>query len=261
MPRKRVGAVGWIGEGLEAVVGFLVDERCHACGSPVRTSDAATDHTPACHPLTASLRAGVGPIHVRTRLLCDRCAVRVRRWREPLVLPAAAEAAHALIVYPAFTTDDTLLRLIHLMKFGRRERLAPWLARAISNGLPRRALDELPGPAVLVPVPMDRRSRRRRGFNQAERIAVELARAWGVPVASRALAKTRHTLAQSSLGRTDRARNLGRAIVPGREPVAGRSVVIVDDLVTTGATVAACAAVLRLAGAASVRVVCVGYRP
>ncbi len=252
--------MGWIGEGLEAVVGFLVDERCHACGSPARAPDSA-GHEPVCHPLTDLLRLRVGPFQFGTRLLCGRCARRVRLFREPLLLPAVASAAPALVVYPAFATDDTLLRLIHVMKFGRRERLASWLARAISNGLPRRALDELPAPAVLVPVPMDPRSRRRRGFNQAERIAVELARAWDVPVATRALAKTRHTLAQSSLGRTDRAHNLACAMVPGREPVVGRSTVLVDDLVTTGATAAACAAVLRLAGAVSVRVVCVGYRP
>ena len=253
--------MGWIGDGLEAVVGFLIDERCQACGSPARSSDTRADPAPACHPLAAPLRARFGPVYIATRLLCERCALRVRPWREPLLLPAVADAAGALIVYPGFTTDDTLLRLIHLMKFDRREQLAPWLARAISSGLPRRALDESPGKAVLVPVPMDARARRRRGFNQAERIAIELARAWGVPVAPRALAKTRHTLAQSSLGRTERARNLWRAIIFGGESVTGKSVVLVDDLVTTGATAAACATVLRLAGAASVRVVCVGYRP
>jgi ComF family protein len=256
-----VGAVGWIGEGLQAVVGFLIDERCHACGAPVPTSKSSADHAPSCHPLAAPLRVRIGPFLVGTRLLCERCALRIRPWREPLLLPAVADAAGALVVYPAFSTDDNLLRLIHLMKFARRERLAPWFARAIANGLPRRALDELSAPAVLVPVPMDTGSRRRRGFNQAERIAAELARAWEVPIAPRALVKTRRTLAQSSLGRSDRARNLWRAMIPGSESVTGRCVVLVDDLVTTGATAAACAAVLRLAGAVSVRVVCVGYRP
>jgi predicted amidophosphoribosyltransferase len=130
--------VRWVDEGLEAVVGFLIDERCHACGAPVRASDSSADHASVSHPLAASLRIRVGPFCVGTRLLCERCALRVRPWREPLLLPTVADARHALMVYPAFATDDTLLRLIHLMKFGRRERLAPWLARAIANGLPRR---------------------------------------------------------------------------------------------------------------------------
>jgi predicted amidophosphoribosyltransferase len=75
-----------------------------------------------------------------------------------------------------------------------------------------------------------------------------------------ARAKTRHT-PRSRLRPSDRARNLWRAMIPGDEPVAGKSVVIVDDLVTTGATATACAVVLRRAGAASVCAVCAGYRP
>jgi ComF family protein len=254
---------------VRAVVDVLVDERCHACGGAIGRSLPGPDRGPV-PGLADPLRIHVGPFRFETRLLCDSCARRVRLWREAVRLadvgfasPARADSAGRapLVVYPAFATGDVLLRLVRLLKFERRERVAPWLARAAAAGFPARALEGLAAPAVLVPVPMDNGSLRRRGFNQAERIALELGRVWGVPVAPRALAKIRRTPAQSSLGRTERARNLARAMAPGTDPVAGRSVLIVDDLVTTGATAAACAAILRGEGATVVRVVCVGYRP
>lgn len=264
--------VGWMGGVAQGIVDFLVDERCQVCAAPVRAHDTATNESSQCHPLTVPVRVGIGSVHVTTRLLCAACAMRTRAWGGPVRLDASrlrlvsnpvwnASDTEPVLVYPAFATGDVLLRLIHLLKFDRRERLATWFAHAVSNGFPRHALDDAPSPTLLVPVPMDRRSLRRRGFNQAERIALELGRVWHVPVARRALCKTRRTRAQSSLGRGDRARNLERALAPGSESVAGATVVIVDDLVTTGATVMACAAVLRRAGARSVRVACIGYRP
>jgi ComF family protein len=171
----------------------------------------------------------------------------------------AADPGNALVVWPTFDADRVVLALVHLLKFARRERLAPWLAAAMARGLPSQAC----APAsVLVPVPMDRGATRRRGFNQAERIADGLSRQWGLPVARDAIAKTRATPPQWSLGRDERARNLAGAMVPrSKKTVAGRTVVLVDDLVTTGATAAACVSALMAAGAVEVRVVCVGYRP
>jgi ComF family protein len=269
--------VGWISAAAQCVVDFLVDECCHACGARVEGHRLAPA-PPLALPVPA-LR--LGGFRITTRLLCPGCARRVRLWREPVSLalvdrsatsagvpfPAApasetvATANPALLVYPAFASDERLLRLIHLLKFERRERLAPWLARAMAVALPARARDGLGGPAVLVPVPMDRAARRRRGFNQAERIAVELGKRWGVPVARHAVVKRRATRPQSRLGRDERLHNLLGAFGPGPDAVRGLCPILVDDLVTTGATAAACAAVLAAGGALAVRVVCAGYRP
>jgi ComF family protein len=240
---------------IQALADFLVEERCHVCGRAPGARVAMGPVHPLAEPVAIPLILG----SIATRPLCSRCAARVHPWVGAVVVGDAGDPGHALLARPAFEAGDVLLKLIHLLKFGGYAALAPWLARAVACALP--PLDPAADVPLLVPVPMDRASRRLRGFNQAERIAAELARAWRAPLARRALVKLRRTAPQSSLGREERAANLRGAIAAGPDAVRGRSVVIVDDLVTTGATVAACARPLFEAGAASVRVACVGYRP
>lgn len=245
---------------VQAVADFLVDERCHACGASVDARAPVPAH-PASRSLAAPVPTlGWGTRRVRTRLLCGACLQALRAASRAVLVAERVRGGHPLAVLPAFITDARLLALIHLLKFGRRECVAPWLARAMARGLPSRARA---AGALVVPVPMDPASQRRRGFNQAERIARELARLWGLPLVADALAKPEATGAQSLLGRADRERNLAAAFAPGRRSrvVAGRRVILVDDLVTTGATARACARALRGAGAARVQVVCAGWRP
>lgn len=107
----------------------------------------------------------------------------------------------------------------------------------------------LTGADVVVPVPLHRSRERARGFNQAR----ELARHLGVPVAG-ALARTRSTASQADLPATKRDANVRGAFTWRTEvPVAGAIVVLIDDVVTTGATLNACAAPLLDAGAKDVR--------
>jgi len=102
---------------------------------------------------------------------------------------------------------------------------------------------------AIVPVPLHWRRRLHRGFNQAERIARPLARALGLPVVPY-LRRIRATPPQSLLGRPARIANLRRAFrVSQPERLRGLSLLLVDDVATTGATLEAAAAVLRQAGA------------
>jgi len=110
------------------------------------------------------------------------------------------------------------------------------------------------GGEVLVPVPVHAARRRQRGFDQAELLALGVGRALGLPVVP-AVARAARTTAQHQLGRSARAVNVGRAFEnsPAHAPrVAGKWVVLVDDLTTTGATLAGCARVLYGAGSAAV---------
>jgi ComF family protein len=114
----------------------------------------------------------------------------------------------------------------------------------------------LDGADCAVPVPLHRRRHRDRGFNQA----AELARALDLPVVD-ALVRVRATASQTGLPAAQRHRNVRGAFQPAgagllgrrRAAVAGRTVVLVDDVCTTGATLEACAAALRAAGAREVR--------
>ncbi|HET6349465.1 MAG TPA: phosphoribosyltransferase family protein [Candidatus Krumholzibacteria bacterium] len=248
--------MGLVGELARCALDFLIQERCHACGASLDDA-SGTAAAPLGEPAEV-LR--VGAFRVTTRLLCPACANRVRTWRHAVrVAGPIAGMDASLAVFPAFVTDERLLVLIHLLKFARRERIAPWLAQAMDRGLPSRALEHFHTP-VLVPVPMERAARRRRGFNQAESIARALADRWRVPALRCALVKVRPTRPQAELGRVQRLVNLRGAFQADARVVRGARVLLVDDLVTTGATACACADALRHAGAVEVRVVCAGYR-
>jgi ComF family protein len=110
------------------------------------------------------------------------------------------------------------------------------------------------GGDLLVPVPIHPQRRRERGFDQAELLAEAAAGHLRLPVAL-ALMRTEHTAAQHSLGRAERARNVGGAFTvrPGLgERVRGHWPILVDDVATTGATLSGCAAALHAAGALAV---------
>lgn len=104
----------------------------------------------------------------------------------------------------------------------------------------------------LVPVPMTKKHRRERGYNQTELLAGELSRGVGVPVVP-GLIKTGDRQSQHKTGLTDRRRNVkGLYSVSGKYDFGGKTVLIVDDVVTTGLTLYECAKALRKAGAKSV---------
>jgi len=150
----------------------------------------------------------------------------------------------------AFGSYDGQLRLIiHALKYDRRRSLA----RRLASLMRERGADVLAGADCLVPVPLHWRRLRLRGFNQA----ADLAAGVGLPVA-RALRRVRPTRPQAELPASRRYQNLRGAFAPARRSgqrreVAGKCVVLVDDVVTTGATLDGCARVLQAEGAREVR--------
>lgn len=146
-------------------------------------------------------------------------------------------------------------RALHELKYAGEKRLAIPLGEAIA----RRWTVAGAGGDLLVPVPVHADRAKRRGYDQAELIAAAASRGLGLPVAA-VLRRTRATTPQFDLDRPERALNVTGAFavrpVAGPGPV-GRWIVLIDDVVTTGATLAACAETLLDAGAIGVSAVTV----
>lgn len=148
---------------------------------------------------------------------------------------------------------------LHALKYGRRRRLAATLGReAARKWVP----GELSSPSAIVPVPLSRKRRRERGFNQAELIARAVAREAAIPLWTRVLTKTKDCPPQAGLSANARRKNVSgvyRARLP--EPLEGKVLLLVDDVLTTGATAEAAAGALLASGARAVDVLTLARVP
>lgn len=217
---------------VRALLELVYPPRCAACGEPARPEPFCEVCAGAVDPVPSGCtRCGVpGP-----ETLCGACRVA----------PPAFEQVRAGGLF-----GGPLAEAVHALKYGGR----PALARPLGAWLASRAA--LPLGSLVVSVPLARGRRVERGYDQAALLADALARASraGARRARGALRRVRETPPQVGRTREERARNVAGAF-EATGAVAGRDVVLVDDVVTTGATADAAAAALRRAGARSVVVV------
>jgi ComF family protein len=149
--------------------------------------------------------------------------------------------------------DEVSRALVHALKYGDRLDLAPMMGRWISHA----GREILADADALVPVPLHWRRQWARRFNQSAMLAAAVSADSGVPIAAAALKRVKPTAQQVGLSRSERAANVQGAFkVPeeGKAAVFGRRLVLVDDVLTSGATIDACARALLRAGAATVDV-------
>ena len=114
--------------------------------------------------------------------------------------------------------------------------------------------ETFPGPGILVPVPLHPKRLRKRGFNQSLEIARHFGKIQGNQVVN-ALERVRDTIPQMILDRSARRNNISRAFKADPEKISGREVILVDDIMTTGATLSECARELAKAGARKTEVI------
>ena len=155
--------------------------------------------------------------------------------------------------YLRFLRHGRVQQLLHQLKYQGQAGVGRALGQLYGAELAAAGL----GPEfdVLVPVPLHRRKLARRGYNQAEAFAAGLATALPCPSAPHALRRTEHTASQTRKGRAERWQNVA-TVFEVAEPAAvvGRRVLLVDDVLTTGATLEACGAALLAAGAQTVSI-------
>jgi ComF family protein len=137
--------------------------------------------------------------------------------------------------------------MVHLLKYSGRRDLAPLMAElTLAGGLEQR----LPArPELIVAVPLHWRRKIRRGFNQSELLAAELADLTGIPLADRPVVRVRSTSTQTRLSPEQRRRNVAGAFACHGTSVDGKAILIIDDVMTTGATLGEVARSLDEAGA------------
>lgn len=225
---------------LRAGRGAVWPATCLACGEP---GDARADRDlcDACHarlPWQGSA--------------CPRCALPLPAGSPDLPCGACQSRASPLAeVRAAFAYAAPLDRLLPMLKFHHSLPVARLLSGLMAESLAGRYGDFAPD-AVLLPLPLHAARLRKRGYDQSLELARPLARACGLPLATGLLRRCKATRAQSRLHRDDRRANL-RGAFRVREHVALPShVVLLDDVMTTGATLESAAQALRDAGVARV---------
>ena len=181
--------------------------------------------------------------------LCDDCRLELaKRWVGAAPPPRGSDIDGAAYAYLYAGPAGGMVR--HL-KYRGVKRLAEPMARAMASALAR---IQPTGAERVVPVPMHPKRLRERGFNHAALLAENLGGLAGLPVCE-ALVRVRNTPQQARLTEEARRANMTGAFAAA-EPVAGKRLLLVDDVCTTGATAADCARALKQAGAAAVYLVC-----
>jgi ComF family protein len=224
----------------KAVLDLLFPPLCMACRAPVGEAGFCAACWSGIHFLDGPACACCGlpfPVALEGENLCAAC----------LAEPPAFDSARAILAY-----DDNSRGAILALKHADRLDLVPgftrWLARA--GAAVRDDAD------LIVPVPLHPWRLWRRRYNQAAELARRLARDWAMACDPHALIRGRATPSQGAMPSAKaRRRNVQRAFQV-RDPAAvrGRRILLLDDVVTTGATVQACARALKRAGAAKVHV-------
>lgn len=229
----------------ESALSVLFPPLCVVCGG-IRDSSSRW----LCGSCREQLAANAA-----TRPRCPRCSVNtsLRTCTCDLVWDHPFERIVSLFDY-----GEALRRIMQLVKYQGMSRLAFDLGQAFASYLPADLWD---GIECVVPIPLHVWRRMRRGYNQADHLARGLLAGLDRPAVAylgNAVERRRHTRTQTKLDRDQRHANLqgAFAVRPGSErELAGRGVVLVDDVVTTGATTGVCAQVILDAGARCVRVV------
>jgi ComF family protein len=217
---------------------FALPPRCASCGTIV---GEVHSFCMACWGEVQFLGSGgcgiCGvPLEATDADTCARC----------LAAPPLIARTRAAVAY-----DEISKSIALRLKYGRKVALAKTMARFMAP-----IAGELPTVAILVPVPLHRRRTWTRGFNQAALVASELSKRLGVDVDCTVLRRVRPTPPLKGMSLSQRKRTVQGAFrVAANADLGGRTVVLVDDVLTTGSTSEACAKALRRAGAERVELV------
>lgn len=244
-----MGVLHHIAEQLSPIVDFVYPPRCPACGEGLGSQDGL------CLPCWSALR-------VPPPTACKLCAEPPRKSEAGRAIPVCTACIMRAPPHDALVAgcyyDEVPRKLLLAFKHGRKIALARLLARLMAGRIPPTAR-----PRLLVPVPLHRWRLWQRGYNQSALLARELARMGAGTVMVDGLIRTRRTKPLGRLPRSEREGMLKNAVAvnPARlSALQDADVLLIDDVVTTGATGDACVAALKRGGVRTVTICCVAKR-
>ncbi|MBI4681648.1 MAG: ComF family protein [Nitrospirae bacterium] len=227
---------------LNKFLNILFPETCPICQRP------ASDHktAPVCTECWQSIKPYTGP-------KCRKCG-------RPLISDASTICGDCLQDGPAFESagsyglyDGALRKAINLLKYHNVKRLS----KPLSDIMLR---IKMPLADIILPVPLYNNRLRQREYNQSALIAKYIANSAGLTLALDSLIKIRDTKPQVGLSSGERRKNMNNAFaIKSRELIEGKSILLIDDVSTTGATVRECSNVLKKAGAGDIHVITLAH--
>lgn len=229
---------------LSGIADLVFPPRCVTCGALLE-GRAPLPFCPAC----------AGGIRLIRSPLCSRCGLpflEAEGEDHPCGECLATERPYAVARAVGYY-EETLLRAIHLFKYRGETGVGRVLGKMMADFAG--GIWEMGAFEMILPVPLHPKRLRERGFNQSVILARELSKRFAVPLDSLTLRRRVATAPQVGLGRKERSENVRGAFAVGSpERICGKKILLVDDVFTTGSTLAECSEVLLRAGAEGVAV-------
>jgi ComF family protein len=225
---------------LEDFISLLFPRLCYGCGSHLMRNEKLI--CTECFVLIPRTNFHLQPDNPVARLFWGRCRI---------------EKAAAFSYY---TRDSRIRRLIHQLKYKGIREIGPELGRIYARTLKDSGF--LEGMDLIVPVPLHPSKKRKRGFNQAELVSEGISTISGIPVDTDIMQRRKATGTQTRRSRFERWTNVEDIFrINDYAALAGKHILIVDDVITTGSTIEACANEVLKAGGTRVSVIALAFSP
>lgn len=182
--------------------------------------------------------------------ICQRCGVVLKSGGAHCYACRGSKAHNykCKLIRSAFIFNTSSRALVHALKYQQADYVAPAMGRMLFAQFSK--YPELAGIDLIIPVPLHPKKKRQRGYNQSELLARCFAREAGLALDTTSLVRSRHTKSQTKLGRHARLENMVGAFTCVNAPnIKGKTILLIDDVATTGATLEGCAVALKQAGA------------